>query len=115
MTFARVATAFAALITICTAQSLQTAAPPPLAGNPAAGICMSEQPAGQLSNSGTGTVSATSDVATVRSRFCHHPLGARVTDERHRKSVKDFTQARTVLDAHTSVIRIGVTCRYLLP
>lgn len=68
MRVATVAAAFAALLTICTAQSLQTAAPPPLAGNPVAGTCMSEQPAGQLSNSGTGTVSATSDVATVRSR-----------------------------------------------
>ena len=68
MTFAKVAVAFATILSVCAAQSLQTAAPAPVAANPLAGACMSGQPAGQLTNAGTGTVSVTSDVATVGSR-----------------------------------------------
>lgn len=65
MKFAGVAVAVITLFSICTAQSLQTAAPAPFAANPLVGVCMSGQPAGQLTNAGTGTVSVTSDVATV--------------------------------------------------
>ena len=56
---------FALLIASSSAQILQTAAPAPQAAVPSAGNCMSGQPAGQLTNAGTGTVSVTSDVATV--------------------------------------------------
>lgn len=63
-----VAVAVTTLFSVCTAQSLQTAAPAPFAASPLAGVCMSGQPAGQLTNAGTGTVSVTSDVATVSFR-----------------------------------------------
>ena len=69
MTFAKVVVAFATILSVCTAQSLQTAAPAPVAAIPPAGACMSGQPAGQLTNAGTGTVSVTSDVATVGMLF----------------------------------------------
>ena len=65
---AGVAVAVTTLFSVCTAQSLQTAAPAPFAATPLAGVCMSGQPAGQLTNAGTGTVSVTSDVATVSFR-----------------------------------------------
>ena len=58
--------AFAVLIVSSSAQILQTAAPAPQAAVPSAGSCMSGQPAGQLTNAGTGTISVASDVATVR-------------------------------------------------
>ena len=69
MNFAKVAAAFATILSVCTAQSLQTAAPAPVASDSLAGACMSGQPAGQLTNAGTGTVSVTSDVATVKTSF----------------------------------------------
>ena len=65
MKFAVPVVAFALCLGACTPQSLQTAAPAPFAANSLAGVCMSGQPAGQLTNAGTGTVSVTSDVATV--------------------------------------------------
>ena len=65
MKFSGFAVAVTTLFSVCTAQSLQTAAPAPFAASPLAGVCMSGQPAGQLTNAGTGTVSVTSDVATV--------------------------------------------------
>ena len=92
MTLAEFAVAFATVLSVCTAQSLQTAAPAPFAANPLAGACMSGQPAGQLTNAGTGTVSVTSDVATVGSlsltKFCLPRTANMTCLPRHSMSVK---------------------------
>lgn len=52
------------LLGITTGQSLQ--APAPVSAP--AGVCVDGKAAGELTVSGTGTVSVTSDVATVRKR-----------------------------------------------